>query len=782
MEMISRELKSDLAYFFVFTLLFLLLFSSFFLRPNTIYERDSTILEIPLRLHTAELLKQGNYALWTDSHGNGQPFLANPKMALFYPTTWLYLILPFFIAFKFHYLIHPLIGWLGMYLLAKTYDLSRRAAFLSSSLFFLSGMYLSSFEFYNHIAAIAWMMWALYLQKTDQKNRNIIPVWNIVVWALLIISGAPEFIIITLLLSLMQLFMRFPLDIKGLWRLGRIILVAIFISAVQLFPAAELASNSSRDKGDGAWSLELVQLPNMIFPNFLGDDRSPGHVDYWGGSYLDRGYPLYYSLYVGFGFFILLFFSLSSFKKRKITFLFWTATIFFLMASGKYFFILFYLYRKLPILSTIRYPVKYFIGTIFCGAILTGIGFDRLTAGGFRARHNNRSIAFLILIALIALIFVNWIGKVIADIFIITDLNSRMVLNRSLALGLVFLIVYLILIFLMLKGGQLKRYSVTLLIVLVIFDLIYNNKNINPTIPETHFSRPTILNGMKTPGMVWREEELPNFNRDRVITKKEQSDYIRQTLYPYIGINYGLSYFLNKDFMRTYPKKLNYLRERILKFSAEEKRKVLSYVGCHYMISPRRLGIGDRVEQFSIEGYPCYLEELHDARRKPYVARRFVKVDNTEKAIELFVDESFHPEEVAIIGEGISISELEYYSISPGNLTGSDPDEIIAIQESSGYGKYFVSLKEAGIVIFPGNYIKGWKAWLDNKRVEMFEANLFSKGIMVPQGRHELILKYFPDSFIAGGIISLSSISILIVFCCYNFFFRKLVDRKKPKY
>ena len=153
--------KRDLPFFVLFLILFLLVFREFFFTNRVFYERDSTVVEIPVKKLTVQLLKEGNFALWTDAHGNGQPFLANPKNAIFYPTTWLYLVLPLFTAFKLHYLIHALLGWLGLYLLCGSYSLSRRASFLGASLFSFSGMYLSSFEFYNHIAALAWMPWIL---------------------------------------------------------------------------------------------------------------------------------------------------------------------------------------------------------------------------------------------------------------------------------------------------------------------------------------------------------------------------------------------------------------------------------------------------------------------------------------------------------------------------------------------------------------------------------------------------------------------------------------------
>jgi hypothetical protein len=132
--------KKDLFFFALFIALFLLVFREFFFTNRVFYERDSTVVEVPVKKLTVQLLKEGNFALWTDAHGNGQPFMANPKNAVFYPTTWLYLFLPLFTAFKLHYLIHALLGWLGLFVLCKSYSLSRKASFLGASLFAFSGM------------------------------------------------------------------------------------------------------------------------------------------------------------------------------------------------------------------------------------------------------------------------------------------------------------------------------------------------------------------------------------------------------------------------------------------------------------------------------------------------------------------------------------------------------------------------------------------------------------------------------------------------------------------
>ena len=72
-----------------------------------------------------------------------------------------------------------------------------------------------------------------------------------------------------------------------------------------------------------------------------------------------------------------------------------------------------------------------------------------------------------------------------------------------------------------------------------------------------------------------------------------------------------------------------------------------------------------------------------------------------------------------------------------------------------------MSLPCEGIAVFPGNAAPGWHARIDGRRAEVFEANLFAKGVLVPAGDHEIVLRYLPASFLWGVVISLASIGLI---------------------
>ncbi|MDD8020094.1 MAG: YfhO family protein [Acidobacteriota bacterium] len=760
--------RVDLFYFLVFIIIFLLLFSSFFFRARTFYERDSTLLEIPLRMHAVQLLKEGNFALWTDSHGQGQPFLANMKTAVFYPTTWLYLFLPFFVAFKIHYLIHPIIGWLGMHLLGKSYGLSRRASFLASSLFFFSGMYLSSFEFYNHLAAIAWMMWALLLARLNRPIRSSTFFFNILVWVLLILAGAPEFIIIAGILVLGQAFITSQPFKSYFFKLIITVFLAVLISSVQLIPSFEMLAKTERSSQAEIWPLELIQTANLAFPGIFGDERQPGRNDFWGGHLFNRGYPLYYSLYIGFGALFLFFLSLFSLKDRKIKLWLILGALFFLMSCGRYS-PFFFIYQHLPFLSSIRYPVKFFIGSVFCLSLMAGLAVDRLERPGLPAAFKKWLIAGSALLVFGFIIFRQQIVSFLIRLLVIDSPASAEHLLNSIISGLLILVLYTICFILIDRTNRARTYLITFLLAICLIDPVYHNRYINPTVDESYFRTPLVLNEMNTPALIYRSEnESFTLNQEEIPEVTIMSFY-RHTLFPFTGFPYGICYTLSSDFMATYPSGQNEMIREIKSLAPEKKLKFLRYVGCQYYLGNKPLFSPEKSKRIIVEGFTQYLETISEKPARPLVVYDLMKAETAQERLDIFIDSKFDPEKTAIVSKDFMMCENNGIKdmFGAGSQGRSEAYSIDILEEKAGYGQYKINSPAAGLAIFPGNWAQGWKAWVDGKRVDIFEANLFSKGVVVPPGEHLVMLRYWPDSFILGSIISLLSLFSVIVGWAY---------------
>jgi len=748
--------KKDLFFFALFIVLFLLVFREFFFTNRVFYERDSTVVEVPVKKLTVQLLKEGNFALWTDAHGNGQPFLANPKNAVFYPTTWLYLILPLFTAFKLHYLIHALLGWLGLYILCGSYTLSRKASFLGASLFAFSGMYLSSFEFYNHIAALAWMPWVLWLLHRDVRpgRARIVPLAFL--WALMILAGAPEFILMTLFLAAGQSFFTAGKWKKKIAMAVLSLLLATILSAVQVLPSMELLGRTERAVPSVQWPLELIQLFNLPFPHFLGNDRAPGHNDFWGWHLFDKKFPLYYSLYMGVGALLLFLFGLRKPWDRRQKILLLMFFLFFLFSCGRYS-PFFFLYRFIPLLSSIRYPIKFFLGAVFCLSILAAFGFDRVTDAG---KPGRKAVSFMAVAAGLGLPLF-WLFKrptigVLNKLFIIDRDASFREFGRSIGTGLVLLAVYALVFFLLHRSKGRGRVLGWALIALAVLDPAYHNRYVNPTAPASFYDKPPLPGLLTAPLAIYRDELYSPFLKETMGDNLKLLGFFRKSLYPFTGMGDGVRYVFNWDFYGTYSRRYLDLRDAFKGLPPKDQFKILKYIGCAAYIGYEPLFSRESAQRLQIEGVTIWVERIAEKNSPPFAAFRTVKAAEVKDKLGIFTGDEFDPLKEVITEKDLNLPG------SSGNME-IKPAAIVVRKEVQGRGWYSTSLPREGLAVFPGNYLPGWHARVDGRRADVFEANIFSKGVVVPSGRHEIVLRYLPASFLWGVAVSVISLGLSLI-------------------
>jgi len=750
---------ADLPWFALFLAAFLFLFRGFFFQGGVFFERDGAILEIPTRQLGVDLLREGDFALWTDAHGNGQPFLANPKNAVGYPTTWLYLILPFFSAFRFHYLFHLIAGWLGLYGLHRLFRISRPAAFLGSVLFSFSGLFLSNFEFYNHIAAFAWTPWILLLAFSDSFAGFKKTAALAVLWALQLLAGAPEAVVITLLFALLQMFFLPGKAGKRTVTVLFALVLGALISAVQYVPAFENLGRTERSAEETSlWPLEMIQLLNVPFPNICGADRGPGPADYWSGHLFDKGAPLYYSFYLGMAGLLLFLMGLSIKTGRARRGWKWLLLLFFLMANGRYFPLNEWLAR-VPILSSIRYPVKYMMGAMFVGSLLAAAFFDdyfiRKKIDGRRVRAG--LIAALGIGAGLSL-FVPKISRMLGEIFVIRDERFLGSIKNSLVEGLAVLSVSLVL----LGAFELMRKKTWILPalfgLLVLADPYIHNRQINPVVPETFFNPPSLLDEIGRPVTVYRQEVLPDDLRIRLGDGRKAQNFVRQSLYPFSGMSAGVRYVFNRDFFGLYPKDQRELRTAGGRWTADLLLKYFRSIGCDYLIGPNPLK-GLPAETRTVEGFPVSVQKISGSRVFPYFVRTAIVAKTPAEKESAFAAGDFDPNTAAIVENAV-----------PGlaGSAGLEADETAVLRESQGRSDYRIKTSAPTIAVFRGNGSPGWKARIDGKPAPVFEVNLGLKGVLVPEGSHEVEIRYLPGSFILGAIISGLTLFALFGICVFS--------------
>jgi hypothetical protein len=114
---------------------------------------------------------------------------------------------------------------------------------------------------------------------------------------------------------------------------------------------------------------------------------------------------------------------------------------------------------------------------------------------------------------------------------------------------------------------------------------------------------------------------------------------------------------------------------------------------------------------------------------------------------------NFNPSKQAIINKQFA-SLPEIGSVQPKTkndtlyLTQYKPDELSYHSNTS--GKRFAVFSE---IYYP----KGWEAYLDGKQVDYAQVNYVLRGMVIPEGDHDIIFRFHPESYYLGHTIALGS-------------------------
>ncbi|MDP6625756.1 MAG: hypothetical protein QGG87_04795, partial [Nitrospinota bacterium] len=247
--------------------------------------RDLNAELIPWRIFARQSVLQGEIPLWNPYSYYGQPFLANPQTALFYPFTVLFYFLPLKIALNLYIILHFFIAGITMYFLMRSWKVSPGGAIISSIIFSFNGWMITSVEFF-YFAASSWTpLIVMLIFMIIKKPSLYLSIITGLVVAMQTLTTNPQNQIYTvlaagLIAAIFAMVLLFTDKRKTLTKVFGIILLAgclsIALSAIQLFPTIEFASLTSRSDVSvyhgmpDKFSLHPVQLVMLFVPNFFG--------------------------------------------------------------------------------------------------------------------------------------------------------------------------------------------------------------------------------------------------------------------------------------------------------------------------------------------------------------------------------------------------------------------------------------------------------------------------------------------------------------------------------
>ncbi|MCX5782032.1 MAG: hypothetical protein NT145_04935 [Elusimicrobia bacterium] len=361
-------------FLFILAGLLIIFFSPLIFTFNKIignYE-DIYLHYYPLKHLVSQEIISGKIPLWNPYIFAGQPILANPQSAIFYPLNIIFYILPLHLAFNYSAVIHFFLGGLFFYLLLSNLRYCRSASLMGSIAYTFS-----SFLVYKlpagHFIALTGYVWLpliiLFLNKISENNNNNIG-WIFALGA----SIACQFLsghIFPVYISLFFILVHFAYKKFVYWKnLLFSGIISFLIISIQLIPTVELSQVVETANWPilvKNYSLPLKNLISIVLPNFFGNIRDHTYIFQESPSYFIEKNCLYFGLlplfFAGLGFY------LSIIRKKYFYPVLFLIGI--VLALGFNTFIYNLMYSLMPGIGFLRVPARFFYLSLIALIILS---------------------------------------------------------------------------------------------------------------------------------------------------------------------------------------------------------------------------------------------------------------------------------------------------------------------------------------------------------------------------------------------------------------------------
>jgi len=759
-------------------LLGLFFFHDLVMHPDRVlYSEHSDLLalHLPAKCFLVHSWREtGELPRWCPYQFAGEPFLPDILAAVFYPPHLLFLLFPeerMGMALSFSVVLHVLAAGWCMYAYAQDQGLDSLAALVSAVGYMFAGAWLQRMLLGGHylLIGLAWLPLVLLLLERAIHRRSL--GWATAaggVYGLLILGTAPQYTFYASLLIALWTAgaaldrarwwgpireRRWPGALAcwvgyGVWTA----LVGVALAAVQLLPTLEAAGQSSRALGVGSEEVLSGGLRSILFlvgpaltaepANLQWEDRG-GLALLWlfaavAAGWLGRGRLRYQAIV--------------------------TVLLLIFAAGGAV------LVQELPGFRLFRQPTRMFALLSFPVAFLAGNATQMFFAGDDSPSDRPRQYRSILVRVLAA----------------VTILSGGFALRQLLESKSLRFHVYWVSLLLMVPAvfwvlGQtspaLRRRGALLWSLLLLVDLwaltmpLVETRREQPLYapsscvdllirlrgePGRILDRDDYPGGSATPlgtgaplAMIYRLESLRGYNSIDTLRYKEYLQFIAGSDAPLHAQSGPLTYPVLGDF-------------RI------EHKNLLDLLGVRYLVQPSerppehmrewRAVCDDPHSQafdFIAGGFrelpPYTVWENRTVLPRAFVVFRAERLPQKEEILSRLIATDFR-EEVLLEG-AVPNAIAADGAVRRAAIGRYEPNRVVVDVESG----------PAGWLVLADLWYPGWTCHIDDSPVTVERADYLFRAVAVPQGRHNVVFTFEPESYRWGRTISLIALAVICV-------------------
>jgi hypothetical protein len=753
----------------------------FFRRPlttETFFFRDLYQLFYPKRLFLAAALKAGELPFWDPLTHGGQPYL-NPANTPFYPTNLLYLMLTPVAAFNLAIILQFLLCGIAGYWLARVLRLPPAGAFVSGSVFALSGYSLSSANLLPLLLALPWLALTiigahLYLERGERRWLT----FSCLSAAMPLLSGAAE-LTGMMFVTLIVWVTAFRYDKKS-WRAraGCVITIlafAIGLSLIQTLPAIGMIEQSSRAakrtyEDFSRWSVHPRRLPELVIPRFSGETGTLDDRDYWGAALESTGFPYILSIYLGIVVIALIpgALSQSGSKNRRLHWaLFGLGLLGVVVSLGSSLPFFRLIWEWVPLVPIFRYPVKALLVAVLPAAMLAGTGVASLMERSGRLAVGGATAVLGLGSTCIAggYFFSGAFRHWLATEYFLQPLGpaQQIILGRSLLHSAA--VVVCAALALMLCFRRPAR-GVVAVAVVAVTDLFLAGIPVNSYAPRAIYAPPPAAMQVQ---QFLGEGRLHDEIRPLDVTLNAPTNEVLwlaraqiERLNDYTAAGFGIPVIFHSDYDGLADRRTQDLTRLLADLTWQQRIPLLEMGGVRAFIADSQVtepGV-EPVGVLATGSQPkLFLHALPSGVTAKFISR-YVRVSD-DRILFANLSRGWKADTLLLSGAD---------ERQPG--CGEAPVKLF--DRSINAARYAVDAPCRGFVYLSESPARGWTTRIDGERVETVRANHAFIAVPVAAGRHIIERTYFPPFLLLGVTGSLTSFAVL---CTLHFLLRKRVPR-----
>jgi hypothetical protein len=764
----------------------LTLFSDLAFRDRVLFARDIHSFWYTQVESFVRIVGSPAWPFWDPYTSFGQPLLADPSAQVFYPTTWLNLLMRPWTLYRLHVLGHILFSGLGVFALGRRLLLSAQGAFAAALLWTLSGPLLSLVANPVHFTGATWIPWVLYGAECafQRSGARALLAWAGIL-AIQILAGSADMCALALLgvllLGLRHVDWRRPRSTLRLAGRGAgALALAIGATGFAWAPALAVVANSARfalpDAYRTRWSVHPLSLLEIVYP--VSDRLQPYSRELRARLY-EGGEPFLLSMYLGLPIVALIFARQRASGPRAVRRVFvGLGLLAILIALGRHTPFYAVAVTLVPPAGILRYPQKATILVALAAAMLAGLGFDAWRV------HEASTRRFVWVAALTAtLAALGWLGVGVlaygveraGPLLIGENLPSAAhgaalaVTGRHLAVSAALATVVALLAVLRSRRPRVVATAALVLLAAAV-DLLYQHRSLNPTANKLLFTyRPPALDYIR------QEDRSRLFVFGYLSVRGQARRYLgrenpymptslpagaslteivtlsyRQALVPPTTGAWGRESSFDLDYRRLYDREHARLVQRLL--DSEETPgfiRLLRLGAVSHVVAFHTRGL-EGLEPVAVlpglSSFPLRVFRVPGSRPRCYVVPG-VRVATGEGAVETLVSPEF---------------DIEHEVVLPSGADRAPDPRFEGACRIDGWSPNFVRLavhaSQPGHLVLVDTFAPGWQAQVDGRAVPIQRANVAFRSVVVPAGEHTVTMSYRPAALGWGIAVSLATL------------------------